>query len=61
MALGGAEGIPLANWHSGHVVASAVASLHEQGFPTADKLKGMSRAGGGTGDSMDDIAAAITA
>lgn len=49
------HGVPVSCWHSGHVVASAVASLHEAGFPKSGA--GSAGAGGGAGDNDDDMAA----
>jgi len=47
--------VPLASWHSGNVVATAVESLHKRGFATYNKYK-LSEKGDGAGDDGDAVA-----
>ena len=50
------RGVPISSWHSGQVVASAIATLHETGFKNVGGFGG--KGGGGDGDD-DDVGAVV--
>ena len=49
------HGVPLSSWHSGQVVASAIAAIHDGGFKTLNKIQG----GKGHAGDDDDVGAVV--